>query len=243
MYIKGDNTLTYTSVKQPFPLGVLLYFPDTAIDDIDTTYTLESDIVNSIKASTLSSKGHTTRIEILLKKDIPYEVTRDFTGIKISFKNLAATATMLASVDATPLPRSTKIAINADGMIKDYKSLTVDNPARIVFDLYNVKSPYKTEQSVPVDSKWVKQIRHYGYPDRVRVVLDTSSQYLSAFSAEPVDKGLSIQVGDEHAEQSQSSKKELLAEKAAASPSKSATRTGSSCWAPSSASGRPPGSS
>ena len=86
VYIKGDNTLTYTSVKQPFPLGVLLYFPDTAIDDIDTTYTLESDIVNSIKASTLSSKGHTTRIEILLKKDIPYEVTRDFTGIKISFK-------------------------------------------------------------------------------------------------------------------------------------------------------------
>ena len=96
----------------------------------------------------------------MLKKDIPYEVTRDFGGINISFKKaavvsasyekepieetsaeetanekMAATATMLASVDATALQKSTKIAINADGMIKDYKSLTVDNPARIVFDL------------------------------------------------------------------------------------------------------------
>ncbi|MEA3280828.1 MAG: hypothetical protein U9Q38_09565, partial [Thermodesulfobacteriota bacterium] len=30
--IKSDRLLTYTSVKQPFPLGVLLYFPDTALD-------------------------------------------------------------------------------------------------------------------------------------------------------------------------------------------------------------------
>lgn len=237
VWVKSDSTLTYTSVKQPFPLGVLLYFPETDIDDIDTTYTPKSDIVNSIKASKLSSKGHTTRIEILLKKDIPYEVTRDFSGIKISFnkkssvvpasyekeaikeasvhektsnETMMETATMLASVDATALESSTTIAINADGMIKDYKSLTVDNPARIVFDLYNVKSPYKTEQSVPVDSKWVKQIRHYGYPDRVRVVLDTTTEYLSAFSAKPVDKGLSIKVGDKKTEQRQSSEKELL---------------------------------
>ncbi len=235
IWIKGDGTLTYTSIKQPFPLGVLLYFPETAIDRIDTIYTPESDIVSSIKASELTTKGHTTRIEVLLKKDIPYEVTRDFTGIKISFKKLSvisvsyeqesieeepikeeasnekptALATMLASVDATALESSTKISINADGMIKDYKALTIDNPARIVFDLFNMQSPYKTEQSVPVDSKWVKRVRHYGYPNRVRVVLDTTSEYLSAFSAKPVDKGLSIQVG-EIAEPSKSSGREIL---------------------------------
>ncbi len=235
VWIKGDSTLTYTSIKQPFPLGVLLYFPETAIDNIDTTYTPESDIVSSIKASELTTKGHTTRIEVLLKKDTPYEVTRDFTGIKISFKKLSvvsasyeqesieeesikedasnekpvALATMLASVDATALESSIKISINADGMIKDYKALTIDNPARIVFDLFNMQSPYKTEQSVPVDSKWVKRVRHYGYPNRVRVVLDTTSEYLSAFSARPVDKGLSVQVG-EITEQPKSSGREVL---------------------------------
>ena len=235
VWIKGDSTLTYTSVKQPFPLGVLLYFPETAIDNIDTTYTPASDIVNSIKASELTTKGHTTQIEILIKQDIPYEVTREDTGIKISFKKVSvvsassdqepieeesvqeekstektiAPASMLESVDTEKLEKSINISINVDGVIKDYKSLTVDNPARIVFDIFNVTSPYKAEQSVPVDSKWVKRIRHYGYPDHVRVVLDTTTEYLSAFSANPVDKGLLIRVG-EYTEQPKPSEQEAL---------------------------------
>ncbi|UCD31087.1 MAG: hypothetical protein JSV38_09730, partial [Desulfobacterales bacterium] len=45
IWIKGDSTLTYTSIKQPFPLGVLLYFPETAIDNIDTTYSPDSEII------------------------------------------------------------------------------------------------------------------------------------------------------------------------------------------------------
>ena len=61
--VGGDRLLTYTSVKQPFPLGVLLYFPETALDDIETTYTPDSDIVKSIQASEITEKGHTSRIE------------------------------------------------------------------------------------------------------------------------------------------------------------------------------------
>ncbi|MBT8357230.1 MAG: type IV pilus secretin PilQ, partial [Deltaproteobacteria bacterium] len=37
--------------------------------------------------------------------------------------------------------------------------------------------------------------RHFGYPDKVRVVLDTKKKYLSAFSAYPVETGLEIYVG------------------------------------------------
>ena len=85
IWIRGNRLLTYTSVKQPFPLGVLLYFPETAIGDINTSYVPDSDIVSSIKASELTTKGHTSRVEILLKKDASYEVTREDTGLKISF--------------------------------------------------------------------------------------------------------------------------------------------------------------
>ena len=85
IWVRGNRLLTYTSVKQPFPLGVLLYFPETALGDINTSYVPDSDIVSSIKASELTTKGHTSRVEILLKKDASYEVTREDTGLKISF--------------------------------------------------------------------------------------------------------------------------------------------------------------
>jgi len=89
IWIRGNRLLTYTSVKQPFPLGVLLYFPETILGDINTAYVPNSDIVSSIKASELTTKGHTSRVEILLKKDASYEVTREDTGLKISFKKEA----------------------------------------------------------------------------------------------------------------------------------------------------------
>jgi type IV pilus assembly protein PilQ len=87
IWIRGNRLLTYTSVKQPFPLGVLLYFPETHLGDINTDYVPDSNIVSSIKASELTTQGHTSRIEILLKKDVSYEVTQEDTGLKITFKN------------------------------------------------------------------------------------------------------------------------------------------------------------
>ncbi|MBW2575678.1 MAG: hypothetical protein JRC88_09350, partial [Deltaproteobacteria bacterium] len=86
IWIRANRLLTYTSVKQPFPLGVLLYFPETALGYINTVDVPDSDIVSSIKASEVTTKGHTSRVEILLKKDASYEVTREDTGLKISFK-------------------------------------------------------------------------------------------------------------------------------------------------------------
>jgi type IV pilus assembly protein PilQ len=87
IWIRGNRLLTYTSVRQPFPLGVLLYFPETHLGDIDTDYVPDSNIVSSIKASELTTQGHTSRVEILLKQDVSYEVTQEDTGLKITFKN------------------------------------------------------------------------------------------------------------------------------------------------------------
>jgi type IV pilus assembly protein PilQ len=84
--ISGNQMLTYTSVKQPSPPGVMLYFPETAIGDIDENYRPESDIIASIHTSALKTKKETSRVEILLKKDVSYEVNRDDGGLVISFK-------------------------------------------------------------------------------------------------------------------------------------------------------------
>jgi len=83
--VKGNRLLTYMSVKQLFPLAVLLYFPETALDNIKTNISPESEIVGPITASELNEKGHKSRIKILLKKDVPYKTANEETGLKISF--------------------------------------------------------------------------------------------------------------------------------------------------------------
>ena len=84
--ISGNQLLTYTSVKQPTPPGVMLYFPETTFGNIDKSYQPESDVVSSIHAEALKTKNQTSRVEILLKKDAPYEVHRDKASLIISFK-------------------------------------------------------------------------------------------------------------------------------------------------------------
>ncbi|RLC26979.1 MAG: hypothetical protein DRH21_00570 [Deltaproteobacteria bacterium] len=84
--VKGNRVLTYMSVKQPLPLAVLLYFPETALlDNIKTNISPESEIISSIKASELTEEGHKSRIEISLKKDVPYKAANEENSLKISF--------------------------------------------------------------------------------------------------------------------------------------------------------------
>ena len=64
------------------------------------------------------------------------------------------------------------INVKADGTIKNYKSFTIEEtPARIVYDLYGIKSPYKGEQRIAVKSDKVTRVRHFGHSDKVRVVI------------------------------------------------------------------------
>jgi type IV pilus assembly protein PilQ len=222
--VKGGPTLTYTAIKQIFPLGVLFHFPETALDKIkEVYYPPQTDIIGSIRATQIEGDGTTSRIFIALKKDLPYNITPDETGINISFpksgklaaktsapkppaekvaeqpepeKKMAPPATRITAIGTTPLKKSVAINVKADGTIKNYKSFTIEEaPPRIVYDLYGLKSPYKGEQRIVVKSDWVTRVRHFGHADKVRIVVETKKAYLSKYSASPVDNGLLIYVG------------------------------------------------
>ena len=253
VWIEGNQLLTYTSVKQTSPLAIILYFSETALD-IDDIRLPENDIIESVKAKELIENGYTSRVELLLRSDSFHEISREGTGVKISFGKAAGdsesarsekageqfpeivseakkspklefwnpdlnawvsesgpvkaepqphdypAATRVESVYAKQFQDGLKVFVGADGAINNYKAFTIESPARIVFDIFNIRSPYKSEKRVPVDSEWVRRVRYYAYPDRLRVVLDTKKPYLSAFSAHPVQGGLEILVGNLRAE-------------------------------------------
>jgi type IV pilus assembly protein PilQ len=73
--VKGSQKLTYTSIKQVFPLGVLFHFPETALDNIKAVYyPPDNDVISSIRASQTEEDQKTCRIFIALKKDLPYSI-------------------------------------------------------------------------------------------------------------------------------------------------------------------------
>jgi type IV pilus assembly protein PilQ len=220
--VKGNRQLTYTSVKQNLPLGVLFYFPETGIDEtIQPTISSSNDIIDTVEASRISDQQNMSRLLISLKKDIPYDVTPEGAGIKISFAKtqtdfadepaiesqpesieaaapaaVTAAASSLKGIYIIKSKKFTKITVDADGTIADFKAFTLDKPARIVIDISKIKSPFKGQQVLNVNTKWITRVRHNGYPDKVRVVLDTQKPYLKTYTAVPVDNGLTILIGD-----------------------------------------------
>ena len=225
--INGNQPLTYTAIKQVFPMGVLFHFPGTSLDTVKTVTTApQNQIVGSVKATELvEDKSTTSRIFIAMKMDAPYDLKPEDDGLLISFPKATSqvtettlpvakkpavqqkqqqaapqkalpAASRLKSVSATPLKSNVVVNVRADGTIKDYKSFTIDGKEpRIVIDMYKIKSPFNKEQRLAVKSKWVSQVRHFGYPDKVRLVLDTHKTYLDKYSASATDSGLIIHVG------------------------------------------------
>ncbi|RLB97976.1 MAG: hypothetical protein DRH90_22560, partial [Deltaproteobacteria bacterium] len=91
--IEGNRLLTYTSVKKPVPLSVVLYFPETELDTVQRDLSIENSIVELVTVTELTANGKASRVEILMNKDVAYEVVRNDTGIKVVF-----------SKDSEPMP-------------------------------------------------------------------------------------------------------------------------------------------
>ena len=82
--ISANKQLQYTSVKQHDPLGVLLLFPETTLNEGAAAPVSESSIISTINAS-LSPDLKNTRLEIGLNEDLPYEVRKDGLDLEIIF--------------------------------------------------------------------------------------------------------------------------------------------------------------
>ena len=188
-------------------------------------YPPENEFISSIRATQIEENGKASRIFIALKKDLPYSIEPDAAKLNIVFlksgklaaktppkapqaekttpeprpepaKAPAPPATRMTSVSAKPLKQNVVITIKADGTITNFKSFTIsETPPRIVYDIYKLKSPFKGEQRIAVKSDQVRKIRHFGHPDKIRIVLETNKASLSKYSARPVDNGMLIYVG------------------------------------------------
>jgi len=107
--IYANQPLTYTAVKHQFPLGIVLYLPDTALKGIQETYTPESSLIQSVQTSVLKREKPSSRIEVRLKEDVPYQVTRAENQVLVRFKKPAA-----VSKEAVPVEKPIEVTRQAE---------------------------------------------------------------------------------------------------------------------------------
>lgn len=85
--INGNGKLTYTAVKESFPLGVHVYFPDAGISDAFVPPKLPKGIgVSSIECFYSDDTEKTAQVKILLTKNYHYQAeSNNDNGIHLSF--------------------------------------------------------------------------------------------------------------------------------------------------------------
>ncbi len=82
--IQGNQKLAYTSIKQSFPFGIVVYLPETAIDDGLTTDMTQKESISDILVKYADKDQTTVKIEILLTKDLDYDVTEKENSLRVS---------------------------------------------------------------------------------------------------------------------------------------------------------------
>jgi type IV pilus assembly protein PilQ len=86
--------------------------------------------------------------------------------------------------------------IIADGRLENYDSFKLDSPARLVVDIWGVRSKY-SRKSIKVKNPLVKAVRIGQHPDKLRLVFDSSKpQKLPPYQINRIDDKLIVSLGN-----------------------------------------------
>jgi type IV pilus assembly protein PilQ len=219
--IVGDSELIYSAVKEKEPEAVVLYFPDTFINDELNSRDYATGPLKDIE---FRQDENDAKIRLFTEADLPYEVKKEGYNLIVQIESDSAAAPSQESagqkeqtetkevqtqksqpqikeaskfedIEVVEEDGYLRIKILADGEIKKYNSFTLNNPPRIVFDLVNISSPYKKVQKLDLNNKWAKSLRHYDNSSRLRLVIDSRSQWLNNYGSHEASDGLEILIG------------------------------------------------
>jgi type IV pilus assembly protein PilQ len=155
--IQGDQKLTYTSIKQPFPFAICLYLPETSIEPGlipgQIPADIESETLGGLKVSYADEKKTTAKIQILLNRDISYEVKEDGEQLRV----ILSTG-QLGDIGSDQVPSKEITMVSEDDMAKEKTMsepvIVPDTPAEMTNIEFNTatsgKSDIRVDTSHPI---------------------------------------------------------------------------------------------
>ena len=88
--ISGNKELRYTSIMQSFPFGIAIYLPGTKINKGVASILPEPGEISNIIASYADKEETTAKIEILLNKDLSYNIKKEKNNLRVIVSNAAS---------------------------------------------------------------------------------------------------------------------------------------------------------
>lgn len=147
--IQGNTILSYTSIKQPSPLSVILYFPETIVGDATPPAPADADVIGGISIARVGD-SMTAKVEIALKKDAPYQVQREGNILKVSFAGKSAQASENVTTPSVKVTPITESSLSSAGRSQE-ESATLSRT-------YPVESSKKDASAKATGTAWVNRI-------------------------------------------------------------------------------------
>jgi type IV pilus assembly protein PilQ len=85
--------------------------------------------------------------------------------------------------------------IVADGTIENYNAFKLDAPSRLVLDLWSVDTRYP-QKSVTIKNPFIQKMRIGRYPDKLRVVFDSSKSEVPPYQINRIDDKIIVSFGN-----------------------------------------------
>ncbi len=140
-----------------------------------------------------AAEGKPAEIEPLQKETARKEEPPAITPA-VGEEKEAKKADRLIKVEANRVEGGTLIKIIGNGMIGNFNSFTMDKPARLVVDIWNVANAIP-ERGLSVGGPHIKRVRIGEHPDKVRLVFDSAQKKVAPYTVERFENSLVITAG------------------------------------------------
>ncbi len=170
--LKGNGSLQYNLFPLMDPPRLLLVFPATTLGPAVQPRTLDrSTIVGLFPRERKDGSGN---LEIILREMLDYDVQERPDGLNITVfanKRKAGSRAGIKNVRATQDESGTHIHLLGTGVIPRPQTYRINNPPRLVMDLFGVEGPVKP-LNMAISSPEAAKMELVDGPQKTRLIVD-----------------------------------------------------------------------
>ncbi|HKJ71435.1 MAG TPA: type IV pilus secretin PilQ [Gammaproteobacteria bacterium] len=198
--LAGDGELKYRLVSQQDPPRVIVQLPNADLAPEALPKSTSKGLVRNLRLH--SANGGPPRLELVLARAAEATASREGTALHIALKpegQSAGTGSASASGGSAPVKledyvvsrndQGTSVLLKTTGKIPRFQSFQLDDPPRLVVDLYGVDLALPRSE-YPVKHPFIDRIRFGEQSGRLRAVLDLKGRV--THSVKPSSQGLRL---------------------------------------------------
>lgn len=217
--ISTTGSVKYTVFKLSDPSRLVIDMPGVNIGKVLPSVKIDNKFLREITSVSYGGENQIGRIILGLKNGTDYEVKSGENSIMVKLAATGAQGPAVAAASAAPkeapaaaqtaaakkaanvtdlnvkqAANLTTVTVSSDGVIGNYNSFELDDPSRVIIDVWGVTNTTGKE-SLNINDKFVKVMRVGGHDDKMRLVFDSASKDLPPYLVKKEGNSLVVSFG------------------------------------------------